>query len=313
MYSKINGMNLRYLLLACLSILASLSLKAQINQQYVSYIETYKELAIEQMERYHIPASITLAQGLFESAAGQSALSLRSNNHFGIKCGTGWNGKKTYHDDDASGECFRVYSSVRASYEDHSLFLKNRSRYASLFDLSQTDYRGWAHGLKKAGYATNPQYAQRLIDIIERYRLYEYDRMTSKAVRTGVEMKMENLQGAYNERQVRLNNGLLLVVAREGETLSQIAAEFGVKEKKLIKYNDLYKGYRLSEGEYVYLEKKKRMASKEFFRQSYRIQAGDSMHRISQAFGIRLKNLYKMNNMSPEDALPKIGTPIRIR
>ena len=265
------------------------------------------------MERYHIPASITLAQGLFESAAGQSALSLRSNNHFGIKCGTGWNGKKTYHDDDARGECFRVYSSVRASYEDHSLFLKNRSRYASLFDLPQTDYRGWANGLKKAGYATNPQYAQRLIDLIERYRLYEYDRMTSKSVRTVLEKRMESFQEAYNERQVRINNGLLLVIAREGETLSQIAAEFGIKEKKLIKYNDLYRGYRLSEGEYVYLEKKKRMASKEYFRQSYRIQAGDSMHRISQAFGIRLKNLYKMNNMSPTDALPKIGTPIRIR
>ena len=306
-------MLLRNLLLTFLSLMVSLTIKAQINQQYLSYIETYKELAIEQMERYHIPASITLAQGLFESAAGQSALSLRSNNHFGIKCGTGWNGKKTYHDDDARGECFRVYSSVRASYEDHSLFLKNRSRYASLFDLPQTDYRGWANGLKKAGYATNPQYAQRLIDLIERYRLYEYDRMTSKSVRTVLEKRMESFQEAYNERQVRINNGLLLVIAREGETLSQIAAEFGIKEKKLIKHNDLYRGYRLSEGEYVYLEKKKRMASKQYFRQSYRIQAGDSMHRISQAFGIRLKNLYKMNNMSPTDALPKIGTPIRIR
>ena len=306
-------MLLRNLLLTFLSLMVSLTIKAQINQQYLSYIETYKELAIEQMERYHIPASITLAQGLFESAAGQSALSLRSNNHFGIKCGTGWNGKKTYHDDDARGECFRVYSSVRASYEDHSLFLKNRSRYASLFDLLQTDYRGWANGLKKAGYATNPQYAQRLIDLIERYRLYEYDRMTSKSVRTVLEKRMESFQEAYNERQVRINNGLLLVIAREGETLSQIAAEFGIKEKKLIKHNDLYRGYRLSEGEYVYLEKKKRMASKEYFRQSYRIQAGDSMHRISQAFGIRLKNLYKMNNMSPTDALPKIGTPIRMR
>ena len=306
-------MLLRNLLLTFLSLMVSLTIKAQINQQYLSYIETYKELAIEQMERYHIPASITLAQGLFESAAGQSALSLRSNNHFGIKCGTGWNGKKTYHDDDARGECFRVYSSVRASYEDHSLFLKNRSRYASLFDLPQTDYRGWANGLKKAGYATNPQYAQRLIDLIERYRLYEYDRMTSKSVRTVLEKRMESFQEAYNERQVRINNGLLLVIARGGETLSQIAAEFGIKEKKLIKHNDLYRGYRLSEGEYVYLEKKKRMASKEYFRQSYRIQAGDSMHRISQAFGIRLKNLYKMNNMSPTDALPKIGTPIRIR
>ena len=306
-------MLLRNLLLTFLSLMVSLTIKAQINQQYLCYIETYKELAIEQMERYHIPASITLAQGLFESAAGQSALSLRSNNHFGIKCGTGWNGKKTYHDDDARGECFRVYSSVRASYEDHSLFLKNRSRYASLFDLPQTDYRGWANGLKKAGYATNPQYAQRLIDLIERYRLYEYDRMTSKSVRTVLEKRMESFQEAYNERQVRINNGLLLVIAREGETLSQIAAEFGIKEKKLIKHNDLYRGYRLSEGEYVYLEKKKRMASKEYFRQSYRIQAGDSMHRISQAFGIRLKNLYKMNNMSPTDALPKIGTPIRIR
>ena len=159
-----------------LIILLALPISAQMkwNRQYQTYINQYKDLAIEQMKRYHIPASITLAQGLFESRAGQSEFALRSNNHFGIKC-HGWSGKTVYHDDDATNECFRAYDNVFDSFEDHSKFLAKSSRYKRLFALKETDYRGWAYGLKECGYATNPQYAIKLIQIIELYKLYQYD------------------------------------------------------------------------------------------------------------------------------------------
>src|SRR5690606_39129704 len=139
------------------------------------YIRIYSSLAVEEMERSGVPASITLAQGILESGNGNSRLAREGNNHFGIKCGSGWNGRKTYKDDDHRNECFRAYPSVKASFRDHSEFLK-RPRYAFLFDLKPTDYKGWAHGLKKAGYATNPRYPQLLINLIERYELYYFDR-----------------------------------------------------------------------------------------------------------------------------------------
>ena len=158
-----------------------LSLSQWTNAQrspYEAYIDTYKGLAVEQMERYGIPASITLAQGLLESAAGQSELSRKANNHFGIKCGGSWNGPYVLRDDDARNEKFRAYSSPRESYEDHSVFLATRSRYAFLFKYKKSDYKAWAHGLKKAGYATNPRYAHLLIKLIHRYDLDRYDKMT---------------------------------------------------------------------------------------------------------------------------------------
>ena len=142
--------------------------QAKWNVTYQTYIDQYKDIAIEEMLRYNIPASITLAQGLFESAAGQSRLALYSNNHFGIKCHD-WTGRSVRHDDDELQECFRAYDNVRQSYEDHSKFLVNKPRYRSLFSLPRTDYKGWARGLKAAGYATNPQYANKLIEIIELY------------------------------------------------------------------------------------------------------------------------------------------------
>lgn len=299
---------LSIVLFGCISVI-----QAQNNQAYLNYIEKYKDLAIEQMEIYNIPASITMAQGLFESGAGQSTLSLRSNNHFGIKCGIGWTGRTTSHDDDAKGECFRVYSSVRASYEDHSKFLKGKSRYAALFELKKNDYKGWAHGLKKAGYATNPQYAYRLIDIIEKYKLYELDSQIVRGVIVASQKQLASHGITNSSREVRLNNGILMVQAGLGESLAHLAREYGIKEKKLIKYNDLYPGYELTEGEWVYLQSKKRYASRNYFRQQYIVKEGDSMHSISQAFGIRLKSLYKMNKMTPEAGMPKVGTPIRIR
>ena len=142
---------------------------------YEAYIDKYYRIAQEQQRLYGIPASITLAQGLLESAAGGSKLAVAARNHFGIKCGNDWTGKTVSHDDDARGECFRAYKHAKQSYEDHSKFLAGRPRYASLFKLKITDYKGWARGLKKAGYATNPRYAEQLIDIIELYELHKYD------------------------------------------------------------------------------------------------------------------------------------------
>lgn len=162
-------------------LLVSVSLLSQKrNKSYLDYIEKYKDVAIREMEEYRIPASITLAQGLLESGAGSSELALKANNHFGIKCQKNWTGETVYHDDDAKGECFRKYTEVLESYEDHSKFLKAGQRYASLFELASTDYKGWARGLKKAGYATLPTYADRLIDIIELYELTQYDKLVLK-------------------------------------------------------------------------------------------------------------------------------------
>lgn len=270
------------------------------SKRYEEYIHKYKELAIEQMERYKIPASITLAQGLLESGAGQSELTRRSHNHFGIKCGGNWNGKTTYHDDDARGECFRVYKSARESYEDHSRFLAGRPRYASLFKLKTTDYKGWAHGLKKAGYATSPTYASSLIRIIELYELQQYDS------RKGKRRQAQPIR----PHETYLANKLLYIIAREGDTFEQIAEEFDISKRKLIKYNDLYKGYTLREGDIVYLQKKNRKALKPNI--LHKVEAGESMHSVSQRYGMRLKTLYKLNDKTTEYT-PQAGDYLRLR
>ena len=278
------------------------SLQAQTrSRQYEEYIKKYRELAVEEMKKYHIPASITLAQGLLESGAGQSTLARKSNNHFGIKCGSDSRGKTVSHDDDARGECFRAYKHPKQSYEDHSKFLVGRPRYASLFKLKITDYKGWARGLKKAGYATNPRYAEQLIGIIELYDLYKYD------TKGGLKWMKEN----PNPHQPYIANGLVYVVVRSGDSWKGISKEFDISQKKLRKYNDLYKGYALQVGDILYLEEKNKRASKEHI--VHVLRAGESMHSISQKYGIRLKNLYKLNKMDPEDMAPETGTILRLR
>jgi hypothetical protein len=270
------------------------------NSAYEAYIQKYKDVAIHEMKQYHIPASITLAQGLLESGAGQSELARRSHNHFGIKCADNWTGRRVYHDDDARGECFRAYSDPKDSYADHSRFLRNRPRYSQLFQLKITDYKGWANGLKRAGYATDPRYATRLIDIIETYELYRYDSASSQSGKT-VDL----------EHTPYLNNGLLYIRARRGDTLKSIAKEFGTSARKLRAWNDLYKGYTPQEGDILYLEKKKRKAAKGTI--VYTLKEGESLHTVSQTYGIRLKNLYKMNHLQPQDAAPQAGTILRLR
>lgn len=296
-----NGLRIQALLLAFF-VFGGLVLQAQSrNKQYEDYIKEYREVAVEEMRRYHIPASITLAQGLLESGAGQGTLARKSNNHFGIKCGGDWRGKTVKHDDDARNECFRVYKNAKESYRDHSKFLVGRSRYAALFKLNITDYKGWAHGLKKAGYATNPRYAYQLIDIIERYDLYKYDK------KGGLKWMQEN----PNPHQPYLANGLVYVIARDGDTWKNLSKELDISQRKLRKYNDLYKGYELQDGDIIYLEKKNRKAQKGYI--VHVLRAGESMYSVSQKYGIRLKRLYKMNKMRPEDSAPQIGTILRLR
>lgn len=297
-------MNINYFRLCVLAFSLTLGTIAQAqvrSKTYEQYINKYKDIAIDEMNKHHIPASITLAQGILESGAGQSWLAQASNNHFGIKCGISWTGNTVRHDDDARSECFRAYKHPKESYEDHSKFLMTGQRYAFLFKLDPTDYRGWARGLKQAGYATAPDYANRLINLIELYELYKYDyKSNMKWVFTNT-----------NPHQPYLANGLVYVVARFGDTWKSIGKEFDISSRKLIKYNDLYKDYILKEGDIVYLEKKRIRADEEHI--IHQVRPGDSMHSISQRYGIQLKNLYKMNKMKPEDPTPSIGFYLRLR
>ena len=282
------------------------------NSRFISYIDEYSDLAVDHMKRYKIPASIKLAQALLESGAGQSRLSRESNNHFGIKCGRSWNGKTVRATDDLPNECFRAYKKVSESFEDHSKFLATGARYAFLFKLDVTDYKGWARGLKKAGYATSPSYANRLITIIEDYELYKYD---SKKKASGKTKEKKDKKGKDEPtfiipHQVYKSNNLAYVIARRGDTFESLDKEFDINWKKLIKYNDLHEGYTMADGDIIYLCKKKKKADKKYT--VHVVKDGDSMHSISQIYGIRLKDLYKMNRKDGE-YLPAIGDRLRVR
>lgn len=283
--------------LACVLCLSASISRAQ-NSDYVEYIEKYKDVAIEQMKRYHIPASITLAQALLESGAGKSELAVRSNNHFGIKCHN-WDGDRTYHDDDDVGECFRVYKNVRDSYEDHSVFLSTSTRYASLFKFAETDYINWARGLKRAGYATSPTYADKLINIIESYGLDRYD--------TG----REETTRYVGTHEPKLAHDLVYITTRQGDTMQGLADEFGIKRQKLIRYNDQHRRYVPDSGDIIYLHRKHRKARKPYMH--HVVAEGESMHLISQMYGVRLDRLYRMNEVKPATYAPMPGDIIRLR
>ena len=282
------------------------------NQTYQTYINQYKDLAIEQMLRYHIPASITLAQGLFESSAGRSVLATQGNNHFGIKCHN-WTGPTQYHDDDARGECFRVYKDARDSYEDHSKFLARQPRYARLFELGQRNYKGWAQGLKQCGYATNPQYANKLIQIIELYKLFDYDKAKRfdrfMAEHSGSEQAV-NAQGLLHP--IYKFNDNYYLITREGDTFKALGKEVEINWRKLAKYNERDKNDVMHKGEIVYLKKKRKKAPKQYKNRPHIVKKGESMYIISQKYGIRLNNLYKMNYFDIDHQI-KIGDRVRIR
>ena len=280
------------------------------NQTYQQYIDQYKDVAIEQMKRYGIPASITIAQGIFESGAGQSELAVKANNHFGIKC-NGWSGRKSYHDDDERGECFRAYDNAYESFEDHSKFLTERQRYRSLFDLKKDDYKGWARGLKAAGYATNPKYADRLIEIIQLYKLYQYDKAKDydKFLSEHTKDLSSNGQPLHS---IKVFNKNYYLIARRGDTFKSIADEIGISYRKIAKYNERDKHDRLEEGEIIWLKKKQTKAPKDYKGRLHYVKAGESMYSIAQKYGIRLKNLYKMNRLKPDYQI-KVGDALRLR
>jgi uncharacterized FlgJ-related protein/LysM repeat protein len=267
------------------------------------YIETYKEIAQQNMKKFKIPASITLAQGILESANGNSDLAIIANNHFGIKCTSDWQGEKYYKDDDAKDECFRVYNAAYESFMDHSRFLTTRNRYASLFLLNITDYKSWAQGLKDAGYATNPKYPQLLIKIIEDNKLFELDsaklsqnyiQLTEdKIVKPSEIDDFELVTIGDNNRKVFLNNNIKFILAKKGDNFYKIGLDFDMKPGELYHYNEFPTDYVLKEGEKVYLQPKRRKGSAEF----HVVKAKETMFSISQLYGIKLKHLYKKNRL----------------
>lgn len=280
------------------------------------YIETYKELAVSEMQRVGVPASIKLAQGLLESANGNSRLAVQGNNHFGIKCKKNWTGRTIIEDDDEKGECFRAYDRAEDSYIDHSTFLTGSPRYAFLFQLDPKDYKGWAHGLKQAGYATNPRYAFIVIDLIERHRLFELDELTPERL---AQLRLEREKAKEKPKDsvviavtptpalpppgmVYYYNRVPAVSVGPGQTADEIAAANGLKTKALYRYNDLEFGTPLRPNTILYIKPKRSSGSEPY----HTVRAGDNMHSISQLYGIKMKQLYSKNRMEPGE-IPALG------
>lgn len=293
-----------------------------------TYIEQYAPIAIKHQNQYGIPASITLAQGLLESDAGNSRLAQSSNNHFGIKCKKDWTGMTVLHDDDAKDECFRAYRTVEESYLDHAQYLSTQPRYASLFKLEPTDYKGWAAGLKKAGYATSPVYAESLIKLIEDYQLYLFDEDRQPDYATlqpeakpssearyydytgGIDIDNYtvalNSAGGYG---IYSNNGSRFVIAAQGDTFATIGRALGVSAIQLRKVNDADRSTRLEEGEAVYIDRKASSTSGE--QTIYTAKRGDTLRSVSQMFAIRLSSLRRLNPAQSNRALAE-GDDVRL-
>ena len=274
------------------------------SQDNEAYIQKYCNIAMREMNDYGIPASITLAQGILESAAGTSRLAVQANNHFGIKCHNDWSGEKIYHDDDKRNECFRKYERAEESFIDHSQFLKDRPRYSFLFELDKTDYKAWAKGLKQAGYATDPNYPNRLITLIEKYELYKYDKESFTSKEEGVKTPAKTVK-EKNE------SGLKYVYVQKGESYYTIAVKYNIPFGLIYSYNDVDRKTRQpEEGTIVYLQKKKKKIT--WGEGVHVVEKGESMHDISQKYGIRLHSLYDLNNM-PYDAKAEVGQLLKLR
>ncbi|MEM7161410.1 MAG: glucosaminidase domain-containing protein [Bacteroidota bacterium] len=275
------------------------------------YIQKWKDVAISNMEKYGIPASITLAQGILESGDGNSMLAKEANNHFGIKC-HGWKGKKVFKDDDAKDECFRKYKSAADSYADHSEFLQ-KQRYAFLFDLKVTDYKGWAKGLKKAGYATNPKYPQLLIGIIEKNDLHKYDQKTDELMAVKKEHKSkkykvkrpakestEVISFSGSTRSIELHtNRIKYVIAQEGDNAKSIAADLDMAEWQIKKYNDVVGGRIFEEGDIIFIQPKRNKSKPDY----HIVEHGENLWELSQQYGVKLKKIAQYNSLSVTDDL----------
>lgn len=269
---------------------------------YNEYISKYSDMAVEQQALHGIPASVTLAQGLLESAAGRSRLATQGNNHFGIKCHNTWSGDTMLRSDDRPNECFRVYDSAADSYGDHSRLLLGK-RYASLFQLDPLDYAAWAKGLKKCGYATDPNYASRLIAIIERYSLYLYDTDAGRHAEENAQYIQSFLAASH---PVRRSRGLHYIIAAPGDTYKSIAKEFNIDLSKLLEYNDVKRNGNIKDWEEVYIEPKLEKAPDNLT--TAVIGEGESMHSLSQRFGMSLATLKKLNPRVPDRA----GSTLRL-
>ena len=308
---------MKKILLSLSFFITVITVRAQHSTDVMDYINTYRDLAISEMLRTGVPASIKLAQGIHETGAGKSDLVRRSNNHFGIKCKANWTGAKVYHDDDARGECFRSYAIANDSYSDHSDFLKNSQRYAFLFKLDPRDYKGWAYGLKKAGYATNIRYSQILIKIIEEYNLQHYTLIalgeakpseevfvTSKPAESAISEKnisTEVIASApvneappvsYPSGEFRINN-TRVIYAPAGTSLLALAGEHNFTYSRLLDFNDMKDTDVLERAQLVYLQRKRKVANTD----SHVVKEGETLHSISQAEGIRLESLARLNQL----------------
>ena len=292
------------------------------------YIAQFKEAAIADMKKTGVPASITMAQGMFESDYGNSSLAKVAKNHFGVKCHKDWGGDTYYMDDDAPNECFRKYTSVEESYDDHSNFLRTRDRYKFLFDLQIEDYKGWAKGLKQAGYATNPAYADKLIEIIERYNLQALDQGgTPQPIADNKEEKhkeKEKKKEVVNEDnkpikakitpRVKVLNGLAtinnipFVYVEKSDSYLKIAKQYNLELWQILEYNEAEKNDILHIGDIVFVKPKKGRAEVE----TYTVREGETMYDIAQAYGVRQKKLYQMNNIVPGTALTQ-GQELKMR
>ena len=310
---------MKKMFIAIVLLLGLLGLSAKDDTPQERYVKKYADMAVKGMVRSGVPASITLAQGMLESGSGMSKLATQGNNHFGIKCHKGWEGKSMKVDDDAPNECFRVYSSVADSYKDHSDFLRYRDRYKFLFDLERTDYKGWAYGLKKAGYATDPGYPAKLIKYIEEYKLYKYD-VLSKVEEKEVPLSplvIEAPKMAREEfhfpltRELFSKNGVPFVYSLEGETYRSIAKYYHLFHQEILRFNDLRKDEELLPGTVVYLSFKENHTQPGL--DKYIIeQDGEDFHAICQRFAVKEKAILKLNGWKKAPFLAE-GDEIKLR
>jgi LysM repeat protein len=273
----------------------------------LEYFERYAGMAVNEMHRSGIPASITLAQGALESGDGNSSLALQANNHFGIKCHNDWTGKKTYQDDDAKNECFRKYASVEDSYRDHSDYLRTKQRYAFLFELEITDYKGWARGLKKAGYATSPTYADALIRIIEEFDLQRYEKMKADDAVTQRAVRHHKPEAGH---EILENNRVKFIRAMAGDTYESLTRSLGKTDRELPAYNDARKSDSLAVGAVVYIQPKRNKAAAG--KNTHTVKEGETLHTISQTYALKLESLRLLNQIAPGTE-PETGTVLQLR
>ena len=310
-------MNLRkpvHIIFILLLDIQSVAVFSQTDSDHWNYISKWSQVAIAEMHYSKIPASIIMAQALHESKYGTSELAVRANNHFGIKCQTEWYGKTYIYKDDDNNTCFRLYDSVWESYRDHSNFLMTRPRYAFLFGLDPSDYISWAHGLKKAGYATNPKYAFILIKLIEDYNLLVLDTMQLAMEpiisMTGNPIPNNVRKPVASEAKVFQRNRINFYITRPGDNIKKLTAELNLLRWQIRKYNEIPRKKDVIPGQVIYLQPKRRQAEAGYT--FHTAEKGESMYSIAQLYGIKLRWLYKRNHMKP-GTQPKAGQEIWLR